>query len=110
MSEEKQTPELDDPYVEALARANAEIERITGGITSHIAWFEGQCAANHRLMAKFILEIHDSSGVLPILAFKSLLDLMMACNRHIWCLWLVKDDLPAQMTWTSPFPDYGRPN
>jgi hypothetical protein len=108
MSEASDRPEvlLDDgenPYAIMLRNANAEIERFTGGLTTHLAWYKKLNPANDQVLLNFIDEISRSVGVLPKLAFKTLLDLLVATHRHIWVLWLVREELPPR-SWTGPFP------
>lgn len=108
MNGENETAE--DPYAVMLRDANAEIERLTGGSTAHLEWFRRRHPDNDRVLRNFIVEIRDSAGHLPLSAFQSLLGVLVASHRHIWTLWLIRDELPAQFKSTAPFSGFGQPN
>ena len=108
MNGENQTTE--DPYAAMLGDANAEIEKLTGGLTTHLAWFMERDPDNARILRNFIIEVHDAAGQLPLSAFKSLLGVLVASHRHIWTLWLNKDELPGGFHWLGPFPVSGHLN
>jgi hypothetical protein len=85
-----------DEYAAVIAEANEEILAVTGGSVDHLKWFMSLRADNARFLRNQIYLIYKSAHSVPLSAFRSLLDVVIASQRHIWTLWVNRDDMPAE--------------
>ena len=96
-----------EAYDRILAEAVAEIQRLTGGLTQHLDWWGQQQPGNAAALEGFTSTAIESRGKLPLPCFRTLVNLGIAMQRHVWMCYLHKEDLPNAF---RAIPGYGQPN